>query len=102
MPSDPTVQVAAVGIFTTFITTVGVILVAVINNRKERTSAADTGVESTLRERLALRDEQIADLRADIVELNSRLDTATSQLAEAIRINTELQTELKELREKLA
>lgn len=94
MPSDPAVQVALVGIFTTFITTAGVILVAVINNRKERTGAADEGVEATLRERLALRDEQIADLRADIVELRA-------QLAEAIQTNTDLQTELRELREKL-
>lgn len=94
MPSDPAVQVALVGVFATLITTIGVVVAAVINNRKERTGAADQGVEATLRERIALRDEQIEDLRADITELRA-------QLAEANRINAELQEELRQLRTQL-
>lgn len=73
IPSDPTAQVAAIGILTTFITTVGVILVAVLNNRKERGDAADAGVEAALRERIALRDEQISDRDHDIADLRERL-----------------------------
>jgi hypothetical protein len=88
MPNDPTVQVAVVGVLTTFITTLGVIVVAVINNKKERTGAADEGVEATLRERLALRDEQLADLRGDVAELELQLRAAQDEIAELKKGNT--------------
>lgn len=65
---DPTVQVALIGIFTTVVTTIGVIGVAVLNSRKERGSAAESAMERTLRERITLRDEQIADLREELAE----------------------------------
>jgi len=67
VPDDPTVQIAAIGIITTLITTAGIIVVAVLNNRKERSGAAQEGIEGTLRERILLRDEQIADLREELV-----------------------------------
>jgi len=51
MPIDPNVQVALVSVFATFITTLGVIAVAIINNRKERAKAADAGVEAGLDEK---------------------------------------------------
>jgi predicted RNase H-like nuclease (RuvC/YqgF family) len=95
LPSDPAVQVALVGIFSTLITTIGVIFVAVLNNNKEREGAADQGVEATLRERIALRDEQLAELREDISELRT-------QLAEAMHLNSELRSEVTRLRERLA
>lgn len=94
MPGDPTVQVAIVGVLATLITTLGVVFVAVINNRKERGGAADEGVEAALRERLTLRDEQLADLRADVAELEAKLARA------GVR-NQELQQKLDEMREKL-
>ncbi|SRR6478609_3172067 len=50
MVLDPNVQVALVSVIATFITTLGVISVAVINNRKERAKAADAGVEAGLDE----------------------------------------------------
>jgi len=50
MVLDPNVQVALVSVFATLITTLGVISVAVINNRKERAKAADAGVEAGLDE----------------------------------------------------
>lgn len=73
MPQDPTVQVAVVGIVTTFITTIGVLVVAVMNNKKERASSAGEGVASTLRERIKLRDEQIVELRQDLLNLEEKL-----------------------------
>lgn len=51
MDIDPNVQVALVSVFATFITTLGVIAVAIINNRKERAKAADAGVEAGLDEK---------------------------------------------------
>lgn len=51
MALDPNVQVAVVSVFATTITTLGVIAVAVINNRKERTKAADAGVDAGLDEK---------------------------------------------------
>lgn len=65
---DATVQVAVIGIITTLVTTAGVVVVAIINNRKERGTAAESAMERTLRERILLRDEQIADLKTDLVE----------------------------------
>lgn len=48
---DPNVQVALISVFATAVTTAGVILVAFINNRRERSSAASAGVEAGLDER---------------------------------------------------
>lgn len=65
---DTTVQVALVGIITTLVTTAGVVAVAIVNNKRERGSAAESAMERTLRERILLRDEQIEDLKSDIVD----------------------------------
>lgn len=56
---DPTVQVAAIGIIATLISTIGLIGVAVLNNKKERGGAAEAGVTETMEQRLLLKDEQI-------------------------------------------
>lgn len=48
---DPTVQVALVSILGILITTSGVVVVALINNRRERTGAASAGVEAGLDEK---------------------------------------------------
>jgi hypothetical protein len=79
---DPTVQVAFIGIVTTFLTTAGVVVVAMMNNKKERSGSAEAGIVITLRERILLRDEQIADLRADVAER----DLIISQQLEAMRL----------------
>lgn len=85
MPSDPAVQVAAVSIFTTFITTIGIIIVAVLNNKKERTDAASEGIEETLRERILLRDEQILDLRDEVAFKDQIIQRLEADLKEAKR-----------------
>lgn len=94
MPNDPTVQVAFIGIIATFITTSGVVFVAYLNNRKERTDTAEEGVESTLRERIALRDEQIQDLRDDIKGFRIRLDQALEEIEEKTELIRLLRHEL--------
>jgi hypothetical protein len=99
VPKDPTVQVAFIGVVTTFITTIGVILVAVMNNKRERRSAADVGVEVTLRERLTLRDEQIAELREDKADLRERLDAALEEVQEKTALVVMLQQELQQCKE---
>lgn len=70
---DAAVQVAIIGIVTTLVTTLGVVFVAILNNKKERGTAAESAMERTLRERILLRDEQIADLKADIDEKDLRI-----------------------------
>lgn len=86
MALDPNVQVALVSVFATAITTLGVIAVAVINNRKERTKAADAGVEAGLDEKdvltriLALISENDA-LEKTVADLTAERD----QLLETIR-----------------
>lgn len=98
LPRDPTVQVAAVGIVTTFITTAGVLLVALVNNRKERLDAADAGIMASMRERLALRDEQLQDCRDDRITLQHRLDVALEEIEEKTMLVRHLRTELEQAR----
>lgn len=82
---DPSLQVAMVGILTTFVTTSGVVVVAVMNNKKERGQAAESAIIATLRERITLRDEQIMDLRADVADR----DHVIAQLRETIELQEE-------------
>lgn len=81
MASAPTVQVALIGILATLITTLGVIIVAAINNRKERESSASKGMEAVLRERLAYKDERIATLENTV----SRKELVIERLRSEIR-----------------
>lgn len=81
--------VALIGTGGIFITACSVIVVAVLNNRKERGDTASTAVEKTylerektLRERLALRDEQIADHLSDKTDLKERLADAKKTIAD--------------------
>ena len=94
MPSEPTVQVAAIGIITTLITTAGIIVVAIMNNKRERGHAADAGVEATLRERITLRDEQILDLREEKEDLRRRLGQALEEIEEKTMLIVHLRAEL--------
>lgn len=96
MSNDPTVQVAFIGIITTLITTAGVVLVAMFNNKKERHDTADEGVEATLRERLTLRDEQILDL------LEEEKEALRVRLGHALEENEEKTMLIRHLRDELA
>lgn len=78
---EPTVQVAFVGIATSIVTTAGIVIVAMINNRKERTTAAESSMERTLRERITLRDEQIVDLKNDVLNLESEVQELKATIA---------------------
>lgn len=87
---EPAVIVALVSIGTAMVTTAGGVLVALLTNRREAENAADDARESTLRERLALRDEQIAALENQkanrdqrIARLEGTIERLTAELAEA-------------------
>lgn len=95
MDLDPNVQVALVSVFATFITTLGIIAVAIINNRKERARAADAGVEAGLDEKdvltriLALisendaKDKELSDMKIEnlrLVEENNKLSEENRRL----------------------
>ncbi len=67
-------QVAVIGVFTTFVTTIGVIIVAIVNSRKATEIASDSRMEQVLHERLLLRDEQIKDLTADKDRLQAEVE----------------------------
>lgn len=80
---DPNVQVAAIGVFATTITTAGLIAVAIINNKKERAKAATAGVDAGLDERSVLglmfslmsenerKEEIIQELKQEVFELKT-------------------------------
>lgn len=70
---DATVLAAFLGIGTAVVAASSAIVVAFINNQRERTSSAETAMEETLRERILLRDEQIAQRDHRIEQLEEEL-----------------------------
>lgn len=58
--------VVVLGFFGTMVTGAASVAVAIIVNRREKTQSAETALEQTLRERLVLKDEQLADCRQDL------------------------------------
>lgn len=86
MAIDPNVQVALVTVIATSITTAGVIIVAIINNRKERVKSAGAGVEAGLDEKNVL--ERMLSLIADnerkektIVKLEAKVKSQAATIA---------------------
>lgn len=79
MALDPNVQVALVSIIATSITTLGVILVAVINNRRERARSAHAGVE------VGLNDKDILQRLLALIAENERKEQTIVSLNEKIR-----------------
>ena len=70
---DATATAAFASVAATAITTVGVVVTAVINNRRERESAADEGIESVLRERATLYKELYEEQLAEDEKLKIKL-----------------------------
>ena len=104
MGDSAAVQLALAGIITTAITTAGIIIVAIINNRRERSGAAEEGIEATLRERILLRDERISDLKEsheraleDKLQLQIKLDQALEEIDEKTMLVVQLTSELERL-----
>lgn len=89
---DPNVQVALVSVIATAITTVGVIAVAIINNRKERSKAASAGVEAALDER------DVLEKMLSLINENDRKETTITSLRKQLR---EAKAEISELRAQL-
>lgn len=92
MSMDPNVQVALVSVFATTITTLGVIAVAVINNRKERDNAASAGVDA------ALDDGDMLDRMLMMASENQRKESTITALRKQ---NRELKAENIELKDQL-
>jgi hypothetical protein len=88
MALDPNVQVALVSVFATTITTLGVIAVAMINNRKERTKAADAGVEAGLDEK---------DVLSRILALITENDALEKEVATVTAERDQLKIEVRQL-----
>lgn len=89
---DPNVQVAFVSVLSTFITTCGVIFVAVKNNQKERTKAAEAGVEAGLDEK------DVLGRMLSLITENERKEKIISELREKLHAAL---TEARELRAQL-
>lgn len=70
---DPAIIVALVSVATAVVTTAGGVLVAMLTNRREAENAADDAVEKALRERLELRDEQIAALEKKVQNRDDKI-----------------------------
>lgn len=85
---DPTVQVALIGVVATLITTAGVVIAAMINNKKERAKAADKATED------ALDDSVILKRMVDLIAENDRKEKTITRLRGEVR---ELRAEIKAL-----
>lgn len=91
MDLDPNVQVALVSVFATFITTLGVVAVAIINNKKERAKAADAGVEAGLDERDVL--TRVLSLISENDEKDEKILVYEAKISDLEQINRELRAE---------
>lgn len=79
MLADPTVQVAVIGVFATSITTAGVVLVALISNRRPTPQSSDA-VEKALRERIAVLEVANSALQYEIDRKVATIDVLREQL----------------------
>lgn len=86
---DPNVQVALVSVIATTITTLGVVMVAVINNRKERTKAANAGVEAGL-------DEELLEHLLELIDENNRKEATITTLRRQLRESRAREADLRE------
>jgi hypothetical protein len=80
---DPNVQVAFVSFMGVVVATAGVVMAAVINNRRERGRAASAGVEAALDEKDVL--ERLLSLIAE----NDRKEGTITRLRENVLMLTE-------------
>lgn len=86
------------GLAGTGLTTIGVIVAAIINNRRERKGSGEAGVELTLRERITLKEEKIVDLTDRNKYLREENDRLTQKNDDLEYENTQLHEELRSLR----
>jgi uncharacterized protein (DUF3084 family) len=77
---DPAVIVALVSVGTAAVTTAGGVLVAFLTNRREAENSAEDAMEMTLRERIALRDEQIAALERKVANRDDKIHRLEAEL----------------------
>lgn len=92
---DPTIIVAILALGGTILTVGGSIAVAVYTTRKSSTTAAESSLEKTLRERILLRNEQIEELKEDKREL---LAENSSLQKDKIRLQSQLRSKEEENR----
>lgn len=91
---DPNVQVAFLSVVSTLIATMGVIFVAVKNNQKERTKAAEAGVEAGLDEKDVL--GRMLELVAENGRKEKTITDLRVKLAKALEDNRDLRAQLRE------
>lgn len=70
---DAATQAAVWGFLGTILTVTGVVVAAILTNRTEKGKAAKSAMENTLRERIVLRDEQIAHKDKRIKRLEEQI-----------------------------
>lgn len=83
---DPATTVAVFSFLGVVVTAVVGGIVAVYTNRAEKKATAETAVEKTLRERIELKNEQIADLKESKARVDEKL---AEQIAENIRLKAQ-------------
>lgn len=92
------VIIAGLGIVTTMISSLTVIVVARLNSDKEREAAADEGVEATLRERIAFNEAEIASLNRTVDRKEGTIQRLNSRVDELEDENEALRQQIADLR----
>lgn len=79
---DTATLVAVLGFCGTLVASAIAGMVAIVTNRAEKKQTAETTLERTLRERLALRDEQNMELKEDLLACRATLRERNQEIRE--------------------
>lgn len=83
---DTATTVAVFGFLGVVVTAFGGVVVAIYTNRAEKKAVAESAMEKVLQQRIMLRDETIAELKADNEECEEKLEVKTIQVRELQRL----------------
>lgn len=91
-PTGPSAGQLLIGsIATAFIAGSAAVIVAFVNNSREREGSAESSLVMTLRERITLKDELLAEADEDIDKLEKQIVLKDEQIAELRARNRELE-----------
>ena len=87
------------GFLGTVVSVIGGIIVAALTSRNEKKQVAETTIEKTLRERIALRDEQLQDKDEQLEEKDRTIEQQSEQIEALKAANEALAHIVSELQE---
>lgn len=99
---EPSVQVALIGFFGVVVTGAIGAIVAVNNKRNEKILTSENTIERTLRERIALRDEQLEDKQEELEDKDAIIQSLYERIGKLQAEKEMLRSIVSELRQQLS